>query len=38
VPLAKLLPALMLAGCIASGTIGGAYYSPDSIRSKGRGA
>ena len=28
VRLAKLLPALMLAGCVASGTIGGAYYDP----------
>ena len=28
VRLAKLLSALMLAGCAASGTIGGAYYDP----------
>ena len=26
--LAKILSALMLAGCVASGTIGGAYYDP----------
>ena len=26
--LAKVLPTLMLAGCVASGTIGGAYYDP----------
>ena len=28
VRVAKLLSALILAGCVASGTIGGAYYDP----------